>query len=66
MSKPADWDIVAAQQANLLTTCLAGWREKYPDLPIEPVLLEDRPAHALMDSVDDAQLVVGLRVSRRA
>ena len=58
VSKAVDWDIVAAQQANLLTNCLAGWREKYPDLPIEPLLIEDRPAHALMDSIDDAQLVV--------
>ena len=58
VSKAVDWDIVAAQQANLRTNCLAGWREKYPDLPIEPLLIEDRPAHALMDSIDDAQLVV--------
>jgi nucleotide-binding universal stress UspA family protein len=58
VSKAVDWDIVAAQQANLLTNCLAGWRQKYPDLPIEPLLIEDRPAHALMDSIDDAQLVV--------
>ncbi len=58
VSKPVDWDALAEQQAELLTKGLAGWREKYPDLVVEPVLSHDRAAHALMQNIGDAQLVV--------
>ncbi len=58
VGEPVDWDAVAAQQADLLTKRLAGWREKYPDLRVEPVLTHDRPVHALMQNIGDAQLVV--------
>lgn len=58
VSRPTDWDEVAAQQQNMLSEQLAGWREKYPDLPVEPVLVEDRPARALAQNIGDAQLLV--------
>jgi nucleotide-binding universal stress UspA family protein len=58
VNEPVDWDAVAAREADLLTQRLAGWREKYPDLRVEPVLSHDRPAHALMQASSDAQLVV--------
>jgi nucleotide-binding universal stress UspA family protein len=58
VNEPVAWDAVAAQQGNLLTKHLAAWREKYPDLVVEPVLTHDRPAHALMQNIGDAQLVV--------
>jgi len=34
-----------------------SWR-KGPDLRVEPILMQDRPAHALAQSTGDAQLVV--------
>ena len=58
VSKPVDWEGVAAQEKELLTEHLAGWREKYPDLVVEPVLTHDRPVHALLHNAGDAQLVV--------
>jgi nucleotide-binding universal stress UspA family protein len=58
VSGPTDWDEVAGHQQHMLIEQLAGWCEKCPDLPIEPVLTNDRPARALGQSTGDAQLVV--------
>jgi len=55
---PADWDEEVKRQQGLLSEQLVGWREKYPALRVEPVLVQDRPAHALAQSTGDAQLVV--------
>jgi len=55
---PADWDEEVKRQQGLLSEQLVGWREKYPELRVEPVLVQDRPAHALAQSTGDAQLVV--------
>ena len=55
---PADWDEEVKRQQGLLSEQLVGWREKYPALRVEPVLVQDRPAHALAQSTADAQLVV--------
>ena len=55
---PADWDEEVKRQQSVLSEQLVGWREKYPDLRVEPVLMQDRPAHALAQSTGDAQLVV--------
>ncbi|MBY8854424.1 universal stress protein, partial [Saccharothrix sp. MB29] len=37
---------------------LAGWQEKYPDTPVDRVVVHDRPARALLDAARTAQLVV--------
>jgi nucleotide-binding universal stress UspA family protein len=55
---PTDWDEEVKRQQGLLAEQLVGWREKYPDLRVEPILMQDRPAHALAQSTGDAQLVV--------
>jgi nucleotide-binding universal stress UspA family protein len=55
---PADWDEEVRRQQGLLSEQLVEWREKYPDLRVEPVLMQDRPAHALAQSTGGAQLVV--------
>ena len=55
---PADWDEEVKRQQGLLSEQLVEWREKYPDLRVEPVLMQDRPAHALAQSTGGAQLVV--------
>ncbi|MCX2951419.1 universal stress protein [Lentzea sp. NEAU-D7] len=37
---------------------LAGWQEKYPDVPVTRVVVRDRPVRALMRYGAEAQLVV--------
>ncbi|MEU4767664.1 universal stress protein [Actinosynnema sp. NPDC023794] len=55
-----DWDAVEAEERSLLAERLAGWGEKYPDVVMRPVVVRDRPAHALIEQAigTAAQLVV--------
>ncbi|MHA6782133.1 universal stress protein [Pseudonocardia saturnea] len=43
---------------RLLAERLAGWAEKFPDVPVERVVTRDGPAHALLEQAAHAQLVV--------
>ncbi|MFJ1768099.1 universal stress protein [Amycolatopsis sp. NPDC088138] len=45
-------------ERRLLAERLAGWREKYPDVGIQPLLVRDRPRHVLLEASETAQLVV--------
>ncbi|HWD03239.1 MAG TPA: universal stress protein [Amycolatopsis sp.] len=45
-------------EERLLAQRLAGWQEKYPEVEVRRVLVEDRPRSALLDESDRAQLVV--------
>jgi nucleotide-binding universal stress UspA family protein len=55
-----DWDAVEADAHRLLAERLAGWIEKYPDVEVRRVVVQDRPAHTLIQqaTVTAAQLVV--------
>lgn len=53
-----DWDAIEATEHELLPERLAGWVEKYPDVPVERLTIRDRPAHSLLEHADRAQLVV--------
>lgn len=46
------------EQARVLAESLAGWQEKYPDVPVERVVVKDRPRHQLLDRSAKARLVV--------
>lgn len=46
------------QAEELVHTSLAEYREKYPELPIETVVQEQRPVRALLEASSDAQLIV--------
>ncbi|OXM45424.1 universal stress protein [Amycolatopsis alba] len=53
---------VEEQEREVLSERLAGWREKYPDVGVERVVVRGRPADELLKYGDRAQvLVVGSR-----
>ncbi|MGW4489006.1 universal stress protein [Amycolatopsis sp. NPDC004368] len=54
-SRPED---VAAAERRLVDQQLAPWREKFPDLPIDVVVVHGRPVRTLLELGEDAQLVV--------
>jgi nucleotide-binding universal stress UspA family protein len=58
MAPLVDWDAVQADEREVLAERLAGWSEKYPDVPVHRLVVRDRPAHALVDESGRAQLVV--------
>jgi nucleotide-binding universal stress UspA family protein len=53
-----DWDAIEAEEHELLAQRLAGWGEKYPDLPVQRIVTRDRPAHQLLEQARSAQLVI--------
>ncbi len=42
----------------LLADRLAGWAEKYPDIPVQKAVERDRPARVLVEESARAQLLV--------
>ncbi|WP_067884814.1 universal stress protein [Nocardia vaccinii] len=53
------WDeTVHESEGALLAESLAGWSERYPDVPVRRILVRDRPARALVDESENAGLVV--------
>ncbi|MEU6700704.1 universal stress protein [Pseudonocardia sp. NPDC046786] len=46
------------EERALLAERLAGWSGKYPDVEVDRVVVQDRPAHALVQGSADAGLVV--------
>ncbi|MEV6904915.1 universal stress protein [Amycolatopsis sp. NPDC051372] len=49
---------VAATERRRVDEQLAPWREKFPDLPIDVLVVRGRPVRALLELGADAQLVV--------
>ncbi|MBF6301528.1 universal stress protein [Nocardia amamiensis] len=54
----ADWDAMLESEQVLLAEQLAGYQERYPDVPVRRVVKVDRPARALLDESEHAQLLV--------
>ncbi|OZC50326.1 hypothetical protein CH286_06870 [Rhodococcus sp. WWJCD1] len=46
------------EQRMLMSECLAGWAEKYPDVSVEHIVQQGNPAHLLVDLSKRAGLVV--------
>ncbi|WP_324198346.1 universal stress protein [Nocardia beijingensis] len=44
--------------AELLAESLAGYGERYPEVPVRCVVVEDRPAERLLEVGENAQLIV--------
>ncbi|MVU76949.1 universal stress protein [Nocardia sp. ET3-3] len=55
---PVGWESVRDSEEALLTESLAGYGERYPDVPVRRVLVRDRPARSLLTESENAQLVV--------
>ena len=53
-----DWSVVKAEEERLLAEVLTGWQERYPDVTVHKLLVCDRPARALVETSESAQLVV--------
>ena len=53
-----DWPAVKAEEERLLAEALAGYQERYPDVTVSKLLVCDRPARALVETSQSAQLVV--------
>ena len=54
----ADWSEVRSAAQATLAERLAGWRERYPDVPVRPNIAFNNPAHRLINLAEGAHLVV--------
>ncbi|RSM85137.1 universal stress protein [Kibdelosporangium aridum] len=53
-----DWPEIQTEELELLCERLAGWQEKYPDVQVDRIVVQDRPARSLLERARDAQLLV--------
>jgi nucleotide-binding universal stress UspA family protein len=53
-----DWSPTTTKEGLVMDNALAGWRERYPDVPVQNRLVIDRAAHAIVEASESAQLVV--------
>ncbi|WP_067669902.1 universal stress protein [Nocardia miyunensis] len=54
-----DWEgALRDTEDAVLAETMAGWAERYPDVPVRRILVQDRPVRALLDQAESAQLMV--------
>ncbi|MGO8967429.1 universal stress protein [Mycobacterium sp.] len=53
-----NWPAVKADEERLMSEALAGWQERYPDVTVNKLLVCDKPARAIVETSQSAQLVV--------
>lgn len=53
-----DFSVLAQQAEEVLAERLAGWQEKYPDVPVSRHVSRERASSALLRHAEHAQLVV--------
>ncbi|AWG97925.1 universal stress protein [Rhodococcus ruber] len=53
-----DWAVVEAEETALLSECLAGQRERYPDVPVTEIVEQIGARHLLLRLAKRAQLSV--------
>ncbi|MFJ9365801.1 universal stress protein [Nocardia sp. NPDC101769] len=52
------WETIAEQEKATFGEEMAGYAERYPDVPVRRILVKDRPVRSLLDESEHAQLVV--------
>ncbi|MFE9324987.1 universal stress protein [Nocardia sp. NPDC052278] len=52
------WEAARESEQTLLAENMAGYRDRYPDVPVIRILKLDRPVRALLDESVNAQLLV--------
>jgi nucleotide-binding universal stress UspA family protein len=52
------WEAIRESEDAILAVSLAGFAERYPDVPVSRVLVRDNPVRSLIDESEKAQLVV--------
>ncbi|NIH97023.1 nucleotide-binding universal stress UspA family protein [Mycolicibacterium fluoranthenivorans] len=55
---PIEWANFKVSEEETLAERLAGWRERYPDVSVHPIVVSDRPTPRLLEQAETAQLVV--------
>ena len=58
MTAVLEGEAIDADEHRLLAERLAGWSEKYPDVPVQRLVTRHRPAATLIEQSTHAQLVV--------
>lgn len=53
-----DWSKLEADAEEILAERLAGWQERFPDVVVHRILVNDRPAQQLLEQARSAKLVV--------
>jgi nucleotide-binding universal stress UspA family protein len=53
-----DTTVLQQRERELLAQRLAGWQEKYPDVPVSRVVTRGRPVATLLEYGQDARLIV--------
>jgi len=53
-----DWDAIETEEHEVLAERLAGWGQKYPDVPVQRRVVWEGPAPTLIAESEGAQLVV--------
>ncbi len=53
-----DWTQIASQETTLISELLAGWTERYPDVPVERHIVRGDPVVELLEQSHDASLLV--------
>jgi len=61
-----NWPAVKADEERPMSEALAGWQERYPDVTVNKLLVCDKPARAIVEASQSAQLVVLGRHGRNA
>jgi nucleotide-binding universal stress UspA family protein len=52
------WSALRAVEDEILAERLAGWSERYPDVPVCRLIVRGEPARGLVDASESAQVVV--------
>ncbi len=53
-----DWNELRSEVDDVLAGQLAGWQERYPNVPVRRIVVRDQPARRLVENSCSAQLIV--------